>query len=430
MSDKIGVLGLWHLGCVTSACLATHYQVIGLDFDADLIEKLNEGRAPIFEPGLDDLLKERLAAGQLSFAVPTAGQMAEFDVLWVTYDTPVDEDDRSDVSFVLDHLHRVAVDLKRECLVVISSQLPVGSCRQFERAWAAKAISVACVPENLRLGQAIEIFTKPDRILAGVRDTKVQNQLEPILAKFSQRMIWMSPESAEMSKHAINSFLALSITFMNEVARLCERTGADAREVSEGLRSESRIGPKAYLSPGAAFAGGTLARDVVSLTGIAAEKGERIDVIPAIYESNEQHRLWAWRKLSQLFPSLKGRKIVLFGLTYKPQTDTLRRSSALELARRLVEAGAHITAWDPAVRSLPQPLLSQIHLAGSAQEAARESEALVLCTPWPEFREEDWKSMVASMKTPLVLDAGRFLARQVADLPQISYHAVGAPDHA
>jgi 3-oxoacyl-[acyl-carrier protein] reductase len=235
----------------------------------------------------------------------------------------------------------------------------------------------------------------------------------------------MRPESAEMTKHAINSFLALSITFMNEIASLCERTGADAREVEQGLKSESRIGPKAYLSPGSALAGGTLARDVVACIALGDRLGEPIDVIPAIKRSNDRHRGWAQRKLTQYFPAPPAAPIALLGLTYKPGTDTLRRSSAVELAHALHARGFRVAAHDPSVKALPADL-GFVTLHQDEASLVRGAAALVVCTEWPQFRQRsDWRALVGTMSHPLVIDATRFLADQVASLPGLTYLNVG-----
>src|ERR1035437_4630208 len=258
-SMKVTVLGLWHLGCVTAACCAKHFDVVGLDFDAVNLARLQSGHAPLLEPGLDELLQAGLASGRLRFTNDLKSACAKADILWVAYDTPVDDHDQADPEFVLREVRRCVPALAQGALVLLSSQLPVGTCRLLESEFGAQDCRFACSPENLRLGKALDAFTQADRVIAGCRDDRSKAQLAELFAPFTREVIWMCPESAEMTKHAINSFLALSITFMNEIGRLCEITGADAREVERGLKSEGRIGPKAYLSPGAAFAGGTLA---------------------------------------------------------------------------------------------------------------------------------------------------------------------------
>ena len=423
---KIAVLGLWHLGCVTAACAAKHFDVCGLDFDAANIANLKKGKAPLFEPGLDDLIQAGLASGRLRFTGDLGEACASADILWVTYDTPVNEADQADIESVLREVRRCVPALPQGALVLLSSQLPAGTCRQLEGEFGAQGYRFACSPENLRLGKAIEIFTKADRIIAGYRDERAKAQLTELFAPFTAQVVWMRPESAEMTKHAINSFLALSITFMNEVARLCEATGADAKEVERGLKSESRIGPKAYLSPGGAFAGGTLARDIVTCTQLGQKYGEELEVIPAIKRSNDRHRQWAQQKIQKLFAGQTGRRIALLGLTYKPGTNTLRRSSAVELAHSLHAAGHEVRAFDPSQPAMP-PELAFIRTFPVAAAALADADAVVVCTEWPEFRQLDWPALVPLLRRPLILDAARFLEKSTAGLPGVQYVTVGSP---
>jgi UDPglucose 6-dehydrogenase len=227
-----------------------------------------------------------------------------------------------------------------------------------------------------------------------------------------------------MVKHALNSFLAVSITFINEIARLCEQVGADAKEVSAGLKSEARIGPKAYLGPGGPFAGGTLARDVVTLTKLAAEKRETLALIPAIKQSNDQHRGWAWHRLQARLGDLRGKTIGVLGLTYTPNTDTLRRSAAVELCRQLRQAGTVVRAFDPAVKQLPKEL-SDIALMPSLAAALAGADAAVLCTEWPEFRQAPWPEVLRGMRQSVVVDANRFLEKELKDQPGVEHLSVG-----
>ena len=423
---NITVLGLWHLGCVTAACCAKHFEVTGLDFDATNLAKLQTGQAPLFEPGLDDLLQAGLASGRLRFTGDIKAACGGADILWVAYDTPVDDNDQADSAAVLREVRRCVPALPRGALVLLSSQLPVGTCRQLEGEFGAQGYRFACSPENLRLGHAIGIFTHADRIIAGCRDERAQAQLAALFAPFTREIVWMRPESAEMTKHAINSFLAVSITFMNEVARLCEVTGADAREVERGLKSEGRIGPRAYLSPGGAFAGGTLARDVVTLSSLGEKLGEPLEVLPAIKRSNDRHRQWAAQKLQKLFAGETGRRVALLGLTYKPGTSTLRRSSAVELARTLAASGFEVRACDPAQPPLP-PDLAFIQFKSGAAEAVDGADAVVVCTAWPEFRALDWPALVPRLRRPLVIDATGFLEKSLAGQPRLQYVTVGSP---
>ena len=422
---KIAVLGLWHLGCVTAACAAKHFDVTGLDFDAANVARLRDGHAPLLEPGLDALLQAGLAAGRLRFTSEIKAACGDAEILWVTYDTPVDENDQADTESVLREVRRCVPALPKGALVLLSSQLPVGTCRQLEAEFGAAGYRFACSPENLRLGRALEVFTAADRVIAGCRDERAKAQLTALFAPFTREIVWMRPESAEMTKHAINSFLAVSITFMNEVARLCEATGADAKEVERGLKSESRIGPKAYLSPGGAFAGGTLARDVVTLSGLGQKFAEPLEVLPAIKRSNDQHRQWAAQRIQRLFAGQTGRRVALLGLTYKPGTSTLRRSAAVELARTLAAAGFEVRAFDPAAPALPADL-AFLQLKTGAAAAVDGADAVVVCTEWPEFRTLDWPALLPRLRRPLVLDAGRFLEKALAGQPGLQYVTVGS----
>jgi UDPglucose 6-dehydrogenase len=418
---NIVVLGLWHLGCVTAACCAEHFQVTGLDFDGALITNLCKGKPPLNEPGLDALIKDGLNAGRLRFTGDAPDACHDADVLWVCADTPIDENDNPNIDFVLNLIRRCAPALGEKCLVLISSQLPVGTCARLETEFPGRPF--ACSPENLRLGRALEIFRKPDRIVAGVRDKRAQAMLEKLFAPFSGNIIWMRSESAEMTKHAINAFLGQSIAFMNEIGRLCEITGADAREVERGLKTEARIGPRAYLHAGGAFSGGTLGRDIVSLTNMAKQKGEDLVLIPAITQSNDAHRMWAMRKLRRQLGSLNNKRIAILGLTYKAGTDTLRRSLAIELCRALIAGRASIQAFDPLVRNLPPDLA--VTISRDAATALAGADAAIICTEWPAFKTLNWPALIRSMKQPVILDPNAFLAPELADNLPVQYFAVG-----
>jgi UDPglucose 6-dehydrogenase len=307
--------------------------------------------------------------------------------------------------------------------VLISSQIPAGTCRSFEQSYPG--IRFAYSPENLRVGKAIDIFLKPDRIILGVRNPSDANTLTAFLHHFTERILVVRTESAEMIKHGINSFLALSISFMNELSRICELVGADAKEVEQGLKSEMRIGPGAYLSPGGPFAGGTLARDVVALTEIGDTANESLVLVPAIKKSNDVHKHWAETKLVEELGNLSGQNIALLGLTYKPGTDTLRRSLAVEICRSLIEKGVEVCVYDPAIKSIPADLA--VKLASSIDQAIYHADAMVVCTQWPEFRQAAWTMILPTMSRRIVIDANGFLSEKLAEIPGIIYRQVGKP---
>ena len=424
------MLGLWHLGTVTACCLASAgHDVIGLDVDAPVVEALTAGRPPISEPGLAELLQSELTTGRLRFTTVAAEALRDADVVWVAYDTPVDDDDRADVAYVIDRVAGVFPHLHDGTLVLMSSQVPVGTTRRLEQQFASQSsgrvVGFGYSPENLRLGKAIEAFCHPERVVAGVRSLADRDKVAALLGPFDSRIEWMSVESAEMTKHALNAFLATSVSFINEVAVLCEHVGADAAEVERGLKSEARIGPKAYLSPGGAFAGGTLARDVVFLAGLGRERRVATHLLSSVKASNDAHRQWAQQRLEQLLDGVSGKTVAVWGLTYKPGTDTLRRSASVELCEWLADRGAIVRAHDPAITALPEDVARRVQLADSALAAIDRASALVISTTWPQFQTVAAADVAARMMRPLVLDANRFASSSLGNDPRVQYVSVG-----
>lgn len=419
---KVCVAGLWHLGSVTAACLAdSGCDVAGFDEAGETVEALNRGQAPLYEPGLDELIRKGIEAGRLRFTTNAGEAVKQASVLWIAFDTPVSEDDHADVNHVISRVETLFPLLEPGTLVIVSSQLPVGSVAALERRCGRQDISFAALPENLRLGKAIEVFSKPDRVVAGVRSDKDRARIATLLAPLTEHIEWMSVESAEMTKHAINAFLATSVVFINEIATICEEVGADAKEVERGLKSESRIGPRACLSPGAAFAGGTLARDIAFLGEVSKKAGRPSPLIASVKTSNDLHKGWTRHKLQTLLGDLRNRTVGVWGLTYKPGTDTLRRSGSVELCRWLHQQGARVVAHDPAVKALPQELQSIIELQGSPAAAASNVDALVVATEWPVYREVK----LDIRGTLTVVDANRFLRDKFEGQAAVRYVTMG-----
>jgi len=429
---NVRVIGLWHMGTVVSACLASvGHDVVGLDHDAVLIGRLLEGRPPVYEPGLDTLLREGLSTGRLAFTSNENDVLDASEVVWITFDTPLDEDDHADVEYVEDRVKRLFPQIPNGGLVLISSQVPVGTTRHLEELYQseypANRVSFAYAPENLRLGNAIASFKQPDRVVIGLRTQDDRGRITSLFRPFADRIEWMSVESAEMTKHALNAFLAASVSFINELAVLCEQVGADAKEVERGLKSEHRIGPEAYLSPGAAFAGGTLARDVDFLIQLGSRYGKPMHLISGIRTSNDEHKKWIRNKLQQILGALEDQCIALWGLTYKPGTDTLRRSSAIELCAWLSRKGATVQAYDPGVKSLPSELSQLIGLHPSAEDALSGASCLVVGTAWPEFSSIGAETVSSKMRAPNVVDPFRILETSLGADPRIHYFTVGKP---
>jgi UDPglucose 6-dehydrogenase len=420
--------GLWHLGLVTSACLASlGFNVVGIDPDSLLIKDLNNKKLPIFEPALDELISSGLDNGNLKFELSSASNLKGVELLWVTFDTPVDNDDKADVAFVENQVKKVLPDLDINTVILISSQMPVLSVRKLE-AYAAqyfphKKFRFASSPENLRLGKAIDVFTNPDRIVVGVRDHDTKEFLEKILFRITDKIEWMTVESAEMTKHAINAFLATSVTFANEIASICEMVHADAKEVERGLKTEARIGPKAYLSPGGPFAGGTLARDIEYLGAIGKINHVPTPLISSVRLSNDEHKKWVRRKLAQKFQSIKGIKVALWGLTYKAGTDTLRRSLSVELCDWLIEQNALIKVFDPVVKELPNHW-SSVEMSSNASDTLKDAQVLIIGTEWPEFKENADQILLAAKPDLVIIDANRYLGKSKAP-QQFNYISVG-----
>jgi UDPglucose 6-dehydrogenase len=423
---RIAVYGLWHLGCVTAACLAAaNHVVVGLDLDERVVTDLQQGQAPLHEPGLTALIAHGLQAQRLSFTTQPSEALHEAQVLWVTFDTPVNDRDEADVEFVRKQLDHIATALQPGTLVLISSQVPVGFTSALARDWQPLALRYAYAPENLRLGKALESFQHPERVIIGLQDHADQSLLTELFAPFCQRIEWMSIESAEMTKHALNAFLATSVTFINELARLCEVVGADAKEVERGLKSEGRIGPRAYLAPGAAFAGGTLARDVRFLVSFG--QGYHIDtpLLSGVLASNHVHEGWLYTKIAQFLQTIAQPTVAVLGLTYKPGTSTLRRSAAVALCQWLHQQGIRVQAHDPAISMLPDELQPVMALCAHSHAALSGADLAIIATEWPDYRTLRAEDFLHAMRQPQIIDQNWFLSSSLAGDQRLIYVATG-----
>jgi UDPglucose 6-dehydrogenase len=423
---QVTVFGLWHLGCVTAACTAAAgNHVIGLDLDAQVVADLKAGKPPISELGLPELIAAETGAGRLTFTTNPDEALATTEILWVAFDTPVNEKDEADVDFVRGRLNQIGPSLRAGTIVLISSQVPAGFTHELQKTtWGAK-LHFAYSPENLRLGKAIDVFRHPERVVIGVSDDSIKPKLETLFTPFTNNIVWMSVESAEMTKHAINAFLATSVTFANELARLCEAVGADGKEVERGLKSEGRIGPKAYLAPGVAFSGGTLARDLRFLTQFGRQHHVQTPLFDGVIAGNDVHKGWTRDKIASILRGIAEPVVAVLGLTYKPGTDTLRRSASVELCRWMHAQGYRIQAHDPAVGGLPDELRSVMRLHHTPAEALSGADLAVVATEWPDFRKLSSGDFLQWMRRSAVIDPNWFLAQTLGIESKIRYVTTG-----
>ncbi|MBI4991584.1 UDP-glucose/GDP-mannose dehydrogenase family protein [Candidatus Gottesmanbacteria bacterium] len=410
--ETICVIGLWHLGLVNSVGFATKgYKVIGLDFDKTLIKQLRRGKSPIFEPGLKDYIVKFLKKRTLRFE--TDEKCISFaDYVVIAYDCPINEKDEVSISPVVKAAKKIAQFVKRSTPVIITSQIPLGTSEKIEslikslnKEWQG---GVVYTPENLRLGDAINCFLHPDMIVLGVPNNQVKERVLELYKRIDSPKITISLRSAEMVKHALNTFLATSITFGNEIALLCERLGVDAVEVGQALKMDKRVG-MSPIFPGLGFSGGTLARDVGQLRKFARSVGYSSYLLEAIVKINEATFDWIITKLTDKLGRLQDKKIGILGLTYKPGTSTMRQSPAIKIIKKLLAAKAYCLAYDPKVNLQELRSYPFIKRVKNIIDLAKNCDALVLLTQWPEFKELDYAKMASIMKKPIIIDAKNFL---------------------
>ena len=430
MPEKVCVIGIWHLGAVYSACLADlGYQVIGVDGDAKRIAELNKGIPPLFEPGLQELITSNIKSKRLTYTTDLSHAVKGASYVLITFDTPVNDQDEIDLSEIFDTAGRLAGCIENNSIILVSSQVPVGTCEEIKaiikKQTPALDIDIAYSPENLRLGQAIDCFKKPERIVIGADNSATLDKVETLFSVVKAPVLKMNLRSAEMTKHALNAFLATSISFGNEIANICDEVGADALKVVTALRTEGRIGGKIPLFPGLGFAGGTLARDLKVLKNIGREKGYETLLIDSVLAVNQRQNGVVVRKLERIYGSVKGLTIGILGLTYKPGTSTLRRSAALEIIKQLVDRGAKVRAYDPKADMNEVHEHIEFEFCTDVSTVAIDSDALVLITEWPEFKELDYARLKHIMKKPVFIDTKNLLDSQQMSAKGFSYFGIG-----
>ena len=406
------VIGLWHLGCVYSACLAKlGYKVAATDADQRVVENLRQSKVPVAEPGLDNLIREGIAEGNLSFVGDLENAVRTADFVVIAYDTPLDTEDRIDLSPVLDAVNRLR-NAATHATIVVSSQVPIGTCERMVAMLSkgAEPLDLAYVPENLRLGRAIECFMNPDRIVIGSDSPSAIAKVRALFAPIHAKVIEMDLRSAEMSKHALNAFLGTAISFANEIGNICDLVGADGLKVAEALKSDSRIGSGLPLRPGLGFAGGTLARDLRILQNTGKERGCETTLVDSVLLVNENQNASIIGRLQQVIGKLEGKYIGVLGLTYKAGTGTLRRSAALKIIRGLQQEGVLVKAFDPRV-SAADVASETLLLCDDAYAACDNVDALVILNDCEDFAKLDFKKVRKLMKEPVLFDAQNLLDR-------------------
>jgi UDPglucose 6-dehydrogenase len=408
---KIAVIGSGYVGLVLGACLAeTGNEVVCADVDRAKIDGLKNNVLPIYEPGLEEYVERNQADGRLSFTTDVPSAVAGAEVIFIAVGTPPDEDGSADLRHVLAVADQIGEHMSREVVVVTKSTVPVGTAAKVEQAVGRKAkfpFHVCSNPEFLKEGAAVEDFMRPDRVVLGVASDHARSVMAEVYAPFvrtGKPVIFMDIPSAEMTKYAANAMLATRISFMNEIANVCERVGANVDLVRKGIGSDSRIG-SSFLFPGPGYGGSCFPKDVKALVRTAAAAGSHLRVLEAVETANEHQKTRLFQKVSAALGRVEGARVAVWGLSFKPQTDDMRESPALVLIDALLDAGAVVCAHDPvAVEEARRRIGDRVEYAETSYEAVRDADALVIVTDWNEYRHPDFTRIRELMKRPIVVD--------------------------
>jgi UDPglucose 6-dehydrogenase len=430
---RIAVVGTGYVGLVTGTCLADSGNTVTcLDINAEKIARLNRGEVPIYEPGLEEMVERNAAAGRLRFTTDTTAAIGDAEVVFLAVGTPPSDDGSADLSALWSVVDSIAPHLHEQAVVVTKSTVPVGTCAGIERRLKdrlGRECRVASNPEFLKEGAAIEDFQKPDRVVVGVRTAEVGDLLRGLYLPFLRTenpFLVMSPESSEMTKYVANALLATKISFINEVANLCERMEADIDDVRRGIGHDSRIG-FAFLFPGAGYGGSCFPKDVQALAAMAREKGVAPRILSAVHETNLAQKQVLGEKVTAHFGGdLAGKAIAVWGLAFKPRTDDIRDAPALDLIDRLLAGGARVTVFDPEamdnVRAIHGDRLSY---ARTAMEALEGADCLVIVTEWGDFRRPDFDDVARRMKGRVIIDGRNLYQPQELARRGFTYHGIG-----
>jgi UDPglucose 6-dehydrogenase len=416
------VIGSWHQSSVLCASFAEMgHQVVGIA-DESALSGLIAGHAPVYEPGLDELLDQMLKTGRLHFTKSYAEGLHGAEIAFLSIDTPVGPDDDSDLEPIWRAVDEIAAAAPDGLTVIVTAQVPVGTSDQIAKRLGSR-IGVAYVPEFLRLSTALHTFRRADRFVIGADDPEVAARVAAIYKPLQRPIHVTDIRSAEMGKHASNAWLATSVSFINQIADLCEQVGADVREVATIMKLDARVGPHAFLGAGLGYAGGTLGREIRALQKLGAVHEISTDLIDAVDAVNGRRIARLVRRLKSMHPALGGAPIAVFGLTYKAGTSTLRRAASLTLIAELVAAGANVSAFDPLAQLNEGTDLPQFTMHREPAAAAKGAVALILLAQWPDGFELSRAAEI--MARPLLLDAGNHLDRQAAVEAGLEYHGIG-----
>ena len=436
---NIAVVGTGYVGLVSGTCFAeTGVNVTCVDVDAAKIERLQKGEIPIYEPGLDEMVRKNVAAGRLKFTTDLASVINEQEIIFSAVGTPPDEDGSADLKYVLQVARTIGQNINKYLVVVTKSTVPVGTARKVRQAIEEELqkrgvdipFDVASNPEFLKEGNAIKDFMSPDSVVVGVEREKAKKSLTRLYKPFlinNFRVIFMDIPSAEMTKYAANSMLATRISFMNDIANLCERVGADVNMVRAGIGSDTRIGRK-FLYAGCGYGGSCFPKDVKALIKTADQNGYSMEVLKAVERVNERQKSILFEKLQRAFKgeSLEGKTIAMWGLSFKPETDDMRESTALVMIDKLLAAGCHIRAYDPiAMNECRRRIGDRVTYCRDMYDAVLDADALLLLTEWKEFRLPTWGVIRKAMKNPLVIDGRNIFDIEELEENEFEYHCIG-----
>lgn len=428
--NVIAVVGLWHLGEIFSAGLAELGQtVIGIDKNKSVVENLAKGVPPLAEPGLVNLIKENIQRRRLSFTSEFTA-IKRCGVIWLTFDTPVTKQDEADLGPIWNFFKNTVPFFRQNSLIIVSSQVPVGTGRMIKeyirRTRPNLIFDLAYVPENLQLGKAVKSFCEPKRIVVGAEKEAVVKRVEFIFSPLRVSVLAMSIASAELSKHALNSFLAASLSFIYDIADVAKAYGADVVDVARALRSDDRIGAAAYLDASIGFSGGTLARDLKTLLKKGREARLNLPVIAGIFKKNKNQRRLVVNYLAERIGNLRGKKIAILGLTYKPGTPTLRRALSLEIISKLLEAGMAVNTHDPVADPEEVEKTLPVKFFSNPYDCAAGCQAALFITDWPEFKKLNLKRLKSRLRPPYIFfDTRNFFHDQEKAIERAGFLYIG-----